>query len=346
MLKCGIVVSSRPHTVNEVKQHFPTIIRVDGFIEKEASKFVSKFFADESKIAQILQFKPSDSREDFPVQKCPILLSFLCLLAREEEIDLLDKDLAIGDLYLRIVQCLYKKFTIRKGVPFENSEFVQVLKTVGQLALRTLKANSPLLQRSDVLKIVGSSAFEYGFFAGHQDFKICTDPTVDIYVTYAHRSIEEFFGSFGFLQALNDGKSVDQILGSNCEKPIFLMNPLVMKFSLWLLSKEFFSSRRIYDNFVAHTARRIDFYMFNISHIERFYPSMSIIKAISDNDSLKLEFFKHVFEQCKHVRVLNVKCKNSREVEGVLGLIRKQSVEQVEHIIDQSVVFATNTTWY
>ena len=81
LLGCGIVVSSRPHSVNEVEQHFPTIIRVDGFTENEASKFVSKFFVgqkkiDRSKVTQILQFKPSDSREHSPVHKCPILLSF------------------------------------------------------------------------------------------------------------------------------------------------------------------------------------------------------------------------------------------------------------------------------
>ena len=56
------------------------------------------------------------------------------------------------------------------------------------------------------------------FFAGHEDFRLCTDPTADISVTYAHRSIEEFFGSFGFLQALDDEKSVEDILGSDCEK--------------------------------------------------------------------------------------------------------------------------------
>ena len=64
----------------------------------------------------------------------------------------------------------------------------------------------------------------------------CTDPTADIYVTYAHRSLEEFFGSFGFLQALDDGKSIDDILGSECKEPIFMTNPLVLKFCLWLLS--------------------------------------------------------------------------------------------------------------
>ena len=101
---CGILVSSRPHSVNELTEYFCTIIRVEGFTEKEASKFVSKFFVDQNKIAQILQFKPSHSREDFPVHKCPILLSFLCLLVKEDEVDLSDRNLAIGDLYYRMVK--------------------------------------------------------------------------------------------------------------------------------------------------------------------------------------------------------------------------------------------------
>ena len=86
LLDCRIVVSSRPHSINEVKEHFPTIVRVDGFTEKEAAKFVSKFFVDQNKVDQILQFKPSDSRENFPIHKCPILLSFLCLLVKEAKL--------------------------------------------------------------------------------------------------------------------------------------------------------------------------------------------------------------------------------------------------------------------
>ena len=65
LLSCGIVVSSRPHSVNEVEQHFSTIIRVKGFTEKEAEKFISNFFTRRKKIDKILQFKPSDSREKF-----------------------------------------------------------------------------------------------------------------------------------------------------------------------------------------------------------------------------------------------------------------------------------------
>ena len=276
MLDCGIVVSSRPHSVKEVEQYFPTIIRVGGFTETEARKFVSNFFTDRKKVSQILQFKPSDSRENFPVHKCPILLSFLCLLVKEEEIDLSDKTLTIGDLYLRMVQCLYRKFTIRKGIQFKGGEFVQVMKSVGILALKTLLLKDPLLQKSEVLEVVGDFAFEYGFFAGHEDFRLCSDPIADICVTYPHRSLEEFFESFGFLQALDSGQSVDDILSSDCEKPIFMVNPLVLQFCLWFLTTtEFFSSWRIvYDKLVAYVAHQIDTHVLDIGVVDEIFPAM------------------------------------------------------------------------
>ena len=124
---CSVMITSRPHSTREIQSVFQTVVRVDGFTTEEAKKYVSKFFTEKDKIAQILEFKPSGSRENFQVHKCPILLSFLCILVKEEEIDLLDKNLTIGDLYLRMVQCLYKKFTIRKGIQFEKNKFIEVV---------------------------------------------------------------------------------------------------------------------------------------------------------------------------------------------------------------------------
>ena len=160
LVDCRIAVSSRPHSVKEVEEHFSTIIRVKGFTENEASKFISKFFdgqrkVDQNKIDQILQFKPSDSRENFPIHKCPILLSFLCLLVKEDKMDLLDRNLAIGDLYFRMVKCLYTKFTLRKGIKFERTVFHQVLTSVGKLALHTLISENPLLSMEDIVGTAG-----------------------------------------------------------------------------------------------------------------------------------------------------------------------------------------------
>ena len=313
LVDCRIVVSSRPHSVKEVEQHFPTIIRVEGFTKSEASKFVSKFFVkqkkvDQTKIDQILQFKPSDSRENFPVHKCPILLSFLCLLVREDKIDLLDKNFAIGDLYYQMVKCLYTKFILRKGIKFEKTMFHQVLMSVGNLALQTLKSGNPLIPMEDIVGTAGEFAFEYGLFAGHDDVKPSTDPTPGISVTYAHRSLEEFFWSFGFLQALNDGKSVEDILGSDCEEPLFIVNPLVFMFCIWLLSKDFFNCRKdVYNKLITYAAKHIDFHTQTFTDkIWHIYPAMNIEDAVANKDSLKLEFFKQIFEKCQHVRVFSV----------------------------------------
>ena len=182
-----------------------------------------------------MQFRPSDSKEKFPIQKCPILLSFFCFLIAKQKINLSDKTISMGDIYTRLVSCLYKKFTIVRNMEFNKNNFFQILKSVGQLALRTLISNNPLLKRREVLGVVSEFAFEYGLFAGHEDLRLLGDQTADIYVTYAHRSLEEFFGSFGFIQALSEGKSVGDILDSYWKDPIFMMNPLFLRFCLWFL---------------------------------------------------------------------------------------------------------------
>ena len=61
---------------------------------------------------------------------------------------------------------------------------------------------------------------------------------------------------------MDDGKSIDEILGSDCEEPIFMVDPLVLKFCLWFLTREFFFSPRIvYDKLVTYAAQRIDFHV-------------------------------------------------------------------------------------
>ena len=135
------------------------------------------------------------------------------------------------------MKCLYKKYTIRTHIAYKPDDFNKVMKSVGKLALQTLMSNKPLFQRCEVLRIAGHFAFDYGLFAGHEDFRLLGDPTADLYVTYPHRSLEEFFCSFGFLQALDDEKSVDDILGSDCEKTDIHGGPFGLEFLLVVLIK-------------------------------------------------------------------------------------------------------------
>ena len=340
LLGCPILISSRPHSTWQIEEYFPTIVRVEGFTEEEARKFVYNFFTDENKIEQIMTFCPSDSREDFPVHKCPILLSILCFLVNKKEVDLSDTDITMGDLYFKMVKCLYKKCTLKKGMPYQESDLIEVMRSVGKLALRTLLSDNPLLQRSEVLRIAGDFVLDYGFLAGHRDF---TDLTADMYVTYAHRSLEEFFGSFGFLQALADGKSVDDILGLDSEEPIFMVNPLVLRFCLWLLTRNCFDSQQnIYQKLVLFAAKRIDFHILNTEAVERVYPAISIHDVLLHKDSLKLNFLKNILQNSQYVRVLTIKSEkdgmcNYEQVDRILGFMSSDLLSKLTFLSITSI---------
>ena len=208
------------------------------------------------------------------------------------------------------------------------SDFVQVVKSVGILALKTLLSSNPLFQKSEVFGIVGYFAFEYGFFAGHEDVRLCTDPTADIYVTYPHRSLEEFFGSFGFIQALDDGKSVDDIQCCDCKTPIFMSNPLVLKFCLWLLSRQdlgFTHRDESYEKLVSHVVNCIDHEQFDPRAIVGIFPAIDIMKSVKEGNGPELAFFRRILEKCRHINAFHVR----------RGLPDFKD-EQFVHIIDQT----------
>ena len=171
-LSCNIIIISRPHAA-----------RVQGFNYINAKQFASKILKNEQKIEAVLHFNPAEVNSDHPIHRCPILLTFLCLLAKEDEIDLTDKAIHTGEIYLRMIRCLYKKFTIRKEVIYEHGNFIKVMKNIGKLALRTLLSRNSLLRKNEVLKEASSDAFDYGLLIGHEEgFCLIGDETADIYV--------------------------------------------------------------------------------------------------------------------------------------------------------------------
>ena len=234
-LFCNVLLTSRPHSTRDIERYFDTIVSVEGFTQSEARKFALKIVPDANKVEDILRFNPTGLSEKISLYNCPTLLSFLCLLVREDDIDLSSRGMCTGEIYIRMVRCLYKKYLIRKGREFEESRFTAVLTLIGSLALKTLLSGKILFKRSDVIQEIGDDAFDYGLLIGHEDFRLIRDETADILIAFAHRSIQEFLGCFCFIQKLTDGSSIDSLLGVDCQEPIFMVNPLFLHFCLWLL---------------------------------------------------------------------------------------------------------------
>ena len=230
-----------------------------------------------AKIKQIMSFRPSDSREDFPIQKCPILLAILCFLVKKKEVNLSDRNITIGDLYFKMVEYLYRQFTLKKGMSFEPGQLLQVLRSVGKLALHTLVSNNPSLQRSEVQRIAGDFVLDYGFLAGHRDF---TDPTTDIYVTYAHRSIEEFFGSFDFSRLWPMERVLmtfwDLIVKSQYSCKSVGYEILLVVF----IRKIFRFSRRCLHRITIYAAKIVDHKVSDPWALSHMYPALNIPEAL------------------------------------------------------------------
>ena len=240
-LFCNVIVTSRPHSTGDIEKYFDRLASVEGFTLSNARKFASCIVPVKEKVYRIMEFTPAGMGDRLMLQNIPILLSFLCLLVREDQLDFSNKAIHTGDIYARMVGCLYRKYTIRKGIEFEIGTFKNVMTALGKLALRTLVSGDSLLERRRVIAEVGKEAFDYGLLIGHEDAnRLLRNEAADIFVTFPHRSLVEFLGAFFFVQMLNKGENIESLLAvhtvRSCSiKPIFLRNPLFLRFCLWFL---------------------------------------------------------------------------------------------------------------
>ena len=147
-LDCNLFITSRPHSVREIRERFDTVVSVEGFTRREARKFASRIVPDEAKVEQILDFNPAGSKQEVTLCKSPILLSFICILVREKALDLSDKTMSTGEIYTRMIRSLYKKFTPRRGIRYNDAEFTTVVKLVGKIAWETFLSGNPFFERS------------------------------------------------------------------------------------------------------------------------------------------------------------------------------------------------------
>ena len=98
LLYTNIILSSRPHSTQDIEKYFPTIVSVEGFTYLEAEKFACKILRNRSMVSEVLKFNPLNLR-GFSLHYSPILLSILCLLVREEGIYFIKERFEIGDLF-------------------------------------------------------------------------------------------------------------------------------------------------------------------------------------------------------------------------------------------------------
>ena len=193
--------------------------------------------------------------------------------------------------------------------------------SIGKLALETLLSGKPELERSKIVEQVGEEVFEYGLLIGEDGFSLTRDMTVDILVTFPHRSLQEFLGAFYFVLSLGKRQAVNDV-----DKVIreYLKNPLFSKFCLWLLdgSNEFFSfleRSTAFETLINYVSEQIDAFEVDFEEHEKHNnPALSL--ALGDNrNEMALKILEGSLMTCS--RIKHIVIEPHHPIDRILGSI-------------------------
>ena len=124
--KCNVVLTSRPHSVEDVEEHFQTVVKIQGFNEIHTAQFISKTITSDDKVQAVLKFNMNNFLGDQEQFTCPMLILFICILVNHDDLDLTRKNVALGEIYFRLVRCIYRKYCEHVKLGFENNRFFRL----------------------------------------------------------------------------------------------------------------------------------------------------------------------------------------------------------------------------
>ena len=333
LLYCNIIVTARAHSTKEIERYFGMVVRSNGFNRKQAEKFASSILVDRCKVAAVLQYSPSGWEY---LYVCPIIFLIVCVLVKNEAIVLGSKTFCNGELYFKLVRFLYVKYTKQKGMEYEKEHLVELIKKLGKLAWETLKSGNGLLRRSHVIKEIGEEAFEYGLLIGNEDFNLVGHDIADILVTFPHRILQEFLGSYYFVLRLGEGCSLESLLGSDCKAARFMQDQLFLHFCLWFVK----GNEELIPVSKGHVALQalksyvlegIDVVQFEPEVIARMFPACDVNIAHKRRDTLVLTFLKDVFSELSRLKHLMLKDHDS--IEYILDSVDSKTLNCLSSVV-------------
>ena len=303
---CHILMTSRPHSTDEIERHFQTVVKIQGFSSDRARDFVSNHLEEPDKINAVCELNTKSFLSTDTRNSSPMLLLFICILVNHDELKLTKKDVPVGEIYWRLARCIFRKYCVRVGKKFEENNCFEVLKNIGNLACEMLFSGVNTAQYDKIKEIVGDDAFEYGILIGNKDHRLFCDETADIYLTFPHTTIQEFFGAFYFINSLDRGESLQSFLGDGTQAPIFMANYIFLQFCLWFLSDgcSFRGGAVSYDGLISNCVETIDKVQLDMLDMPGAFEALKISDADKKKEGLLVRFVLKVLTMCQNVKEL------------------------------------------
>ena len=267
---CNLLVTfSGLNGLGTLDQYFDTVCEVRGWQENDVQCFAEKLGEREKDI--VAKCMSSElARQRVLISSDPLLIVLLCTL-ESSETGFLECD-SLGNLsspYGIYVQTC--KWRTRS---FDTSARLSFLKRIGKLAL-------DILRFGKVSTDVDIPDVSCGFFVKSKASL----------VSFVHSSFQVFFAALYFLLMLDDGLTVESLLGTDCERPIFMVNSMFLYFCLSFLDDEHFlplkNAQNIGVRLQNYILERIDCVQLELSSVADVYPAL---KVSLDSEEMVLKF--------------------------------------------------------
>ena len=125
---------------------------------------------------------------------------------------------------------------------------------------------------------------------------------------FPHDTIRVFFGALYFILMVDAGQSIESLVGSQCKKPIFLVDSLFLYFCLSLLNDQNqvpLSNRgQVYWDLKVYTQKLIDFVQMDLKDVQAMYPVFDPYCTHETGDDIDFSFLTEVLSMCQNTRVL------------------------------------------
>ena len=229
--KCHLVTTSRHEAGMKVRRYCDTILEIEGFTEKDARKFIYKYFKNMEDLAQKLLFKLSNDESLKDLTANPLNTALLCLLCEEFEGVFPESS---TQLYLDIMECVLTRFRRKNGLPETTEKLTEVYKTelklLGRIALNGLREGKLDFDESELRNHNGELS-GFGFLSvqpGGSKRRPCR------HYAFLHKSFQELFAAYYLCCQLVSQEITPESLVS--DKSYFNELKQVLLFSCGILS--------------------------------------------------------------------------------------------------------------
>ena len=123
----------------------------------------------------------------------------------------------------------------------------------------------------------------------------------DIFVTFPHRTIQEFLGALYLILILNRTKEIEPLLKRF--EPILLNNPLFLQFCLWFLCDDqnyfsFANRHAVYQSLISFCIDIVNCQVLNLDELNDTHAALGV-SLFSATDRLHVSFFTDILVKCK-----------------------------------------------